>query len=31
MAVVVEKTNLELWEAVKAEVTASDKGGKPGQ
>jgi hypothetical protein len=31
IAEVAEKTNPELWEAVKAEVTASDKGGKPGQ
>ena len=26
-----EKSNPELWEKVKEEVTASDKGGKPGQ
>ncbi len=31
MAKVAEKTDLDLWEAVKAEVTASEKGGKPGQ
>ena len=27
----VHRTNPALWEAVKAEVTASDKGGRPGQ
>jgi hypothetical protein len=31
MAKVAEKTDPDLWEAVKAEVTASEKGGKPGQ
>lgn len=25
------RTNPELWEKVKAQITASDKGGKPGQ
>jgi len=27
----VQRTDPALWEAVKAEVTASDKGGRPGQ
>lgn len=31
MSKVAEKTDPELWDKVKAEVTASDKGGKPGQ
>ncbi len=31
MSEVAEKTNPALWEKVKAEVTAGDKGGKPGQ
>ncbi len=31
MSEVAEKTDPELWEKVKEEVKASDKGGKPGQ
>ena len=31
MSATAEKTNPELWEKVKEEVTAGDKGGKPGQ
>lgn len=31
MSETAEKTDPKLWEIVKAEVTAGDKGGKPGQ
>ena len=31
MSETAEKTDPKLWEKVKAEVTAGDKGGKPGQ
>ncbi len=31
MSETAEKTDPDLWERVKAEVTAGDKGGKPGQ
>ena len=31
MSATAEKSNPKLWEKVKKEVTASDKGGKPGQ
>ena len=31
MSATAEKSDPKLWEAVKAEVTAGDKGGKPGQ
>jgi hypothetical protein len=31
MSETAEKSDPELWDKVKAEVTASDKGGKPGQ
>ncbi|WP_026596843.1 DUF5872 domain-containing protein [Methylobacterium sp. 77] len=31
MAASAEKTDPKLWDRVKSEVTASDKGGKPGQ
>ena len=31
MAATAKKTDPALWETVKAKVTASDKGGKPGQ
>lgn len=31
MAGTAKKTDLKLWEAVKAEITDGDKGGKPGQ
>ena len=31
MSTTAEKTDPELWEKVKEEVTAGDKGGKPGQ
>ena len=31
MSATAEKSDPKLWEAVKAEITAGDKGGKPGQ
>jgi len=31
MSETAEKTDPELWEGVKAEITTGDKGGKPGQ
>lgn len=31
MSVTAEKSDPKLWETVKAEITAGDKGGKPGQ
>ena len=31
MSATAEKSDPKLWETVKAEITASDKGGKPGQ
>jgi hypothetical protein len=31
MAAVAKKTNPQLWDKVKAEVQAGDKGGAPGQ
>lgn len=31
MSATAEKSNPELWRQVKAEITAGDKGGKPGQ
>ncbi len=31
MSATAEKSDPQLWEAVKAEITVGDKGGKPGQ